>query len=304
MIIDFLQKTLYNKSMNNVTKLKNHQKFNNFPFHIEIISPTELIERHSHDCVELIFVTGGYANDYIDSFPFRRSRGNLVIISGQVSHVMFGFKDFSAYRVLFDMSIFNEFDENLQTSPGFVSLFVLNSLGIVDNDYCGAISMRGEYTERLIPIFEEILSIYEKGNDGAQKRITELFYKVVELILKKYEENNRGKGNDRYSKLAHDAIIDNLNEPISISELAKELQVSRIYLYKAFVKNYGKSPAQFVMDMRVRNAKVLLTMTDKSMTEIAGSCGFEKSGYFAKIFKSWEGMSPSEYRKTHKKRNP
>ncbi|MBR2877734.1 MAG: helix-turn-helix domain-containing protein [Clostridia bacterium] len=287
--------------MNNITKLKYYQKFNNFPFHIEFFSPTELIERHQHDCVEMIFVTDGYANDYIDSFPFRRSRGNLVIISGQVSHVMFGFKDFAAYRVLFDMSLFNEFDENLQTSPGFVSLFVLNSLGIVDNDYCGAISMRGEYTDRLIPVFDELLSTYEKGEDGAQEQITALFYKAVELILEKYEKNNKDKGNDRYSKLAYDTIISNLNEPISISELARQLQVSRIYLYKAFVKNYGKSPAQFVMDMRVRNAKVLLTMTDKSITEIAISCGFENPGYFAKIFKSWEGMSPSEYRKTHKK---
>lgn len=288
--------------MNNIVKLKDFQKFNNIPFHIELMSPTELIERHYHDCVEMIFVTDGYANDYIDSFPFRRSRGNLVIISGQVSHVMFGFEDFSAYRVLFDMSIFSEFDDDLQTSPGFVSLFVLNSLGIVDNDYCGAISMRGEYTEHLIPVFEEILSIYEKGQPGTEKHITDLFYKAVELILKKYEENNKEKGNDRYSKLAHDTIINNLNEPISISELARQLQVSRIYLYKSFVKNYGKSPAQFVMDMRVRNAKVLLTMTDKSITEIATSCGFENPGYFAKIFKSWEGISPREYRNTHKKK--
>lgn len=288
--------------MDNNVKLKNYQKFNNLPFHIELFSPTELIERHQHDCVEMIFVTGGYANDYIDSFPFRRSRGNLVIISGQVSHTMFGFKDFTAYRVLFDMSIFNEFDDDLQTSPAFISLFVLNSLGIVDNDYCGAISMRGEYTDRLIPVFDELLSTYEKGEGGAQEQITALFYKAVELILEKYEKNNKDKGNDRYSKQAHDAIINNLNEPISISALAKELKVSRIYLYKSFVKNYGKSPAQFVMDMRVRNAKVLLALSDKSVTDIAISCGFENPGYFSKIFKSWEGMSPREYRNTHKKK--
>jgi len=288
--------------MNNNTHLKEFQKINNFPFHIDVMSPTELIERHQHDCVEMIFVTSGYANNYVDSLPFRHSRGNLFIISGQVSHTMFGFKDFSAYRVLFDMSIFSEFDDKLQASPAFISLFVLNSLGIVDNDYCGAISMRGEYTERLIPVFDEMLLTYEKGGAGAEEHITALFYKAVELILKKYDENNKDKNHDNYSKQAHDAIMNNLNEPISISKLANELKVSRIYLYKSFVKNYGKSPAQFVMDMRVRNAKVLLTLTDKSITEIATSCGFENPGYFAKIFKSWEGMSPREYRNTHKKK--
>ena len=236
--------------MDSITKLKNFQKFNSLPFHIDLISPTELIERHQHDCVEMIFVINGYANNYVDSFPFRHSRGNLFIISGQVSHTMFGFKDFTAYRVLFDMSIFSEFDDKLQASPAFISLFVLNSLGIIDNDYHGAISLQEEYSGRLIPIFEEILSTYEKGPDFAEKHIKSLFYKAVELILKKYDENNKYKLNDQYSKQAHDTIINNLNEPISISELAKELQVSRIYLYKAFVKNYGKSPVQFVLDIQ------------------------------------------------------
>lgn len=288
--------------MNNIiTNLANHQKFNNLPFHIDVISPDAPIENHYHDCVELIFVTSGTAINYVDSFTFRHSKGNLFVISGQVSHTMFDFKDFIAYRLLFDMSIFDDWDDETITADGFVALFKMSDMGVINDSYHSIISIKGEYGERLEGIFAELLCAYEEGGTLAEKYMQLLFRAAVLLIIKKYNEKRKMNINSNANGL-YRYVMDNLSEHIKISEFAERMQISRMYLYKLFVEIYGKSPTRFITDMRIRNAKALLMLTDKSITEIATSSGFENPVYFSEIFKAHEGVSPSQYRKNIKVR--
>ena len=48
-------------------------------------------------------------------------------------------------------------------------------------------------------------------------------------------------------------------------------------------------------------AKKMMIETDKSISDIAINCGFSNSSYFAERFLESEGISPSNYRKVHKK---
>ena len=147
---------------NIITKLEDFRKFNTLPLHIDLISPAETIDPHYHDCVEMIFVKNGSALNHVDSFTFNHGRRNLFLISGQVSHTMLGFKDFTAYRILFDMSIFNEFDDTLKNSPAFISLFIMSNLGVINGSYSSIMSLSREYANRLIPVFDELLKWKER----------------------------------------------------------------------------------------------------------------------------------------------
>ena len=247
----------------------------------------------------MLFVKSGNVINYADSFPFNHGKGNLFLISGQVAHAMLDFKDFSAYRILFDMSIFSELDDELKNSPAFISLFTMSNLGIVNNSYHIVISLDETYTERLIRIFDEILYAYDEGGTLAEEYIRLLFYMAVSLISNQFNEKIRYNQYHPFIKL-YRFIMNNLNERINISEFADKLRIPRVHLHKLFVKHYGKTPMQFIADMRIRNAKALLTLTDKSITEIATSCGFENPVYFTEIFKSHEGVPPSKYRKNMK----
>lgn len=284
---------------NIITNLKNFQKFNNLPFHIDIISPTKSLPLHYHDCVELLFVKSGSVINYADSFPFNHGKGNLFLISGQVSHAMLDFKKFSAYRVLFDMSIFDELDDELKNSPAFISLFAMSNLGVINNSYHSVISLNESYTKRLTRIFDELLCAYEAGGTMSEEYIKLLFYLAVSLISNHFNEKNHYNQFHSFTRL-YGFIMNNLNDHISVSEFADKLRMSRVHLHKLFVKHYGKTPIQFMMDMRIRQAKALLTLTDKSITEIATSCGFENPVYFTEVFKSRESVPPSAYRKNIK----
>lgn len=297
--VDFFENPLYNKSMDtNITKLENYRKFNTFPFHIDIISPTKKVDTHYHDCIEMIFVKNGTVITHIDSFPFLLERGNLFLISYPVSHSMFDFKDFSAYRLLFDMSIFDEFDEELKSSTAFHSLFVMSHLPPINDRYHSIMGASKKYLDRLVVLCDELISAYEEGGVLAESYIKRLFYAFASLLIDQYNEKSQNR--PYYIPLFH-VFIENITEHINISELADRFGLSRGHFHHLFTKYYGQSPKQLIQDIRMRNAKTLLTLTDKSITEIASSCGVNDPVYFAKIFKAAEGVSPSQYRKLQKR---
>jgi AraC-like DNA-binding protein len=58
----------------------------------------------------------------------------------------------------------------------------------------------------------------------------------------------------------------------------------------------GENLSSYLNRLRVEKACHLLTDTDLTLSEIAGSCGFEDQSWFSKIFKSYTGLSPGKYR--------
>ncbi|HIR88766.1 MAG TPA: helix-turn-helix transcriptional regulator, partial [Candidatus Fimimorpha faecalis] len=68
-----------------------------------------------------------------------------------------------------------------------------------------------------------------------------------------------------------------------------------------FKKYSNQSPIDFLNTYRLEVSKNLLKETDKNITEIATSCGFNHLSYYASMFQNRYGTPPSEYRKLHKR---
>ena len=71
---------------------------------------------------------------------------------------------------------------------------------------------------------------------------------------------------------------------------------SPVYLGQLFKKTYGIYFNDFLLQIRVGEAKRLLRQTDLRIYEIADQIGFSNSDYFVTQFERIEKMSPSEYR--------
>lgn len=103
---------------------------------------------------------------------------------------------------------------------------------------------------------------------------------------------------------ASEYISIHLKENIKINQLAKELGISEIYLYKLFKEHTGKSPQQFLLDYRMQVAKEFLGNMEYSIKMIAIELGYCSANHFSTVFKKAIGMSPNLYRmqliKTHK----
>ncbi|MBT9371310.1 AraC family transcriptional regulator [Rhizobium sp. CSW-27] len=95
--------------------------------------------------------------------------------------------------------------------------------------------------------------------------------------------------------LAH--IENNLDQRLSVADLAEVAGLSRAHFSRIFANSEGLPPAEFVLQKRLRRAAKLLTKTaDMPIKEVAALCGFEDPNYFSKVFRRLYGTNPSDFR--------
>ena len=286
--------------MNAKTILKEYQKFHNFPFHIERFSPESPIQLHYHDCVELIFCTGGFGLNHVEETCLKLKKGDLFVIGGMQTHTMSDFKNFEGYRILFDLSLLDDLDDEIKSTTGYTSLFLFSENGYINYNFKSCINIRENYFNRLVPLMKDLLYEYENEKIFNEKYIRLLFSSICTLIIKCYESVQDESSKALYNE-AVSFLFKNLDEETSIREIVKAFGISERYFRKIFTEHTGLSPSHFIIELRLRRAKSLLSCSNKSITEIAFSCGFYDSCHLNRIFKKYEGITPKEYRKRTRK---
>lgn len=87
------------------------------------------------------------------------------------------------------------------------------------------------------------------------------------------------------------------NEHISLDSLASYLAITPSYLSIQFKKETSQTITDYIQNVRLDHAILLLNSTSDSIQEIANLCGFPDSNYFTRVFKKKKGLTPKEYRK-------
>ena len=89
----------------------------------------------------------------------------------------------------------------------------------------------------------------------------------------------------------------NYNQNITLDTLAQVAHLNKYYMVHAFTRQFGCSPMNYLMEVRIKASKELLASTDYSITEVAQSSGFSSQSYFAQCFLKHCHMTASAYRK-------
>ncbi|MCR8558345.1 response regulator [Mucilaginibacter sp. BJC16-A38] len=96
-----------------------------------------------------------------------------------------------------------------------------------------------------------------------------------------------------------------LNYNLSVEELSRQMNMSRVSLYKKVLMLTGQSPLEFIRSIRLKKAIQLLADSQMSISQISYEVGFNTPKYFTKLFKEEYNMLPSEYiNATRKKKSP
>jgi transcriptional regulator GlxA family with amidase domain len=93
----------------------------------------------------------------------------------------------------------------------------------------------------------------------------------------------------------------NLEEPLSLDEIAKLVGVSRRQIERLFKRYVGEVPTKYYLDMRLRRARGLLLQTSMSIIEVAVACGFLSPPHFSKCYRDLFGHPPSAERRNGRK---
>ncbi|MFC5447385.1 response regulator transcription factor [Paenibacillus aestuarii] len=87
------------------------------------------------------------------------------------------------------------------------------------------------------------------------------------------------------------------NKDLKASEIAAWLKITPNYFSILFKQKFGKGFAEYLNEVRIEQAKARLTGTDDRVFEIAESVGYKEYKYFCAIFKTYTGITPTQYRK-------
>lgn len=90
---------------------------------------------------------------------------------------------------------------------------------------------------------------------------------------------------------------------ITLEKISYIAGYSTSYFSRSFKKIIGQSYIEYLFNRRIKEAKRLLTETNKSILEISIDTGFENFSYFSSSFKTNTGLSPTEYRNIKPRHN-
>lgn len=85
--------------------------------------------------------------------------------------------------------------------------------------------------------------------------------------------------------------------PLRVEDMAEACHLSVSSFYRSFRKYTGKTPMQYLGEYRLQQAAQLLTHSDQTLWQTARACGFCDEFHLSRNFKSFYGISPSQYRK-------
>ncbi|NBI30415.1 bifunctional transcriptional activator/DNA repair enzyme AdaA [Chengkuizengella marina] len=92
-------------------------------------------------------------------------------------------------------------------------------------------------------------------------------------------------------------IKQNFQDEVQLNQIAAAIAIDPYHLLRTFKKHTGKTPLEYLQEVRLTKAREALLDTNQTITEIALNHGFNSTAYFSTVFKKSTGYSPSKFRK-------
>ncbi|MCA0758747.1 response regulator [Paenibacillus sp. N4] len=132
------------------------------------------------------------------------------------------------------------------------------------------------------------------------ERLAELLYQLCEELEQPslVKLSDKGHSGQLIAK-AIEYIKLHYREELTLQEVADSIHVSKSYFSNLFKKQAGQNFIDYLIDLRLHEAKRMLTQKDYKIYEVAEKSGFNDVKYFSKLFKRMTQMTPVEYREKH-----
>lgn len=243
---------------------------------------------HYHNEFELLVATKGKLCVQMEENSFVLAEGEGIFINSGCLHTITAYDEgeHGFLAVVFDYSFFCQEHEIIFTK--FIQPLLAGRCKVADK-------LPMELCERI----RSIGRAYQEGAWGYEIDIKHSLLSIFHVLLQDAEDTKTVLHSSRslLVKEVLEYIKVNYGESISLKQLAEQVHVSREYLCRTFRALSGSTPIEFLNRYRIRQSTFLLSQTDKSISEIAQTCGFQHSSYYGKLFYEYMGCTPGEYRK-------
>ena len=260
---------------------------------------------HAHEFYELNLVLKGSGVHRMGTKQYAISEGDVFVIPPNIRHSYSSTGHPDVYHLLIHRDFFARYAVELGVLPGYTMLFSVEpQLRMRDSGNTAPLCflhLDERHFQKLMPVLQLIVDLtYDKRPEKVVMENALALYTVI-FLCRNYREQYLqvySESPDRFSVMA--ACMEEIElrfaEKIRVEELAHRNGMSRSTFLREFRSLTGQTPAEYLLNRRLAQAKMLLR-SNKKIAEIAQDCGFYDSAHFIRFFERETGQTPSEFRR-------
>lgn len=264
--------------------------------HINKNSPQYIINKHWHPFPEIIMISKGTLKVEANNHSVIAQKDDIVFINSSVNYSLipddcvFISIVFSYELLKSSLNKLNAFIENLENGSYVIKEHFPADDFETDKELRQTLMFLIEALEQERDYYVVLGILYYFMGLIAEYR----YYSDTTFLSKTNAINNK----ELNTVFAY--IKENYNKKISLSDMAKSVNMSTKYFNNFFKKSTNLTPFEFLMQYRIEQACIQLMQTDINVTDIAYNVGFNDLSYFINIFKRYKGTSPLKFKKLHR----
>ncbi len=259
---------------------------------------------HIHPSLEFIYVKKGVLEISVDnSYTFTAYAGSMLIFRANTIHTIISVSEERAVYYVLKVAPTVVFSTFAGKEQGSCTLPFLQKRNDDVVCICGE-----ELASEIEELWQEMIGEYERAERtfySAQRiNASRLLLLLIRRCLPpRTEKSESGEISERSVEQIYtvvDYINNNFSSDITPLDCSELLHISYGYFAKLFKAVMGKTFKEYLTDIRMSRARILLISTDRSVTEIASMCGYPNISYFISEYKKTFGVTPKVTQKQAK----
>lgn len=254
----------------------------------------------AHDSFEMVYVKSGtgvfeFAKSHIDVGP-----NDLVVIRPHTPHRFVSDDRNICDLVLVYFSFADNFGITVESQSAKEFLGYISK-----GDGEPAISVKVRQKNDIITCMNRIIEEQQDSGEDLSAEMQrllmqELFILVSRVLKTEYQNSISRSGGQKVKELiriSESYIRNNFERELDLTTIASKVFLSPSYFIRVFREETGMSPINYLLKVRIDNAKEMLQTTNMKVRDIATAVGFSNQQRFNEMFRKFTGMTPLEYRR-------
>ena len=235
-----------------------------------------------HENIELLYIISGSARIFIDGVGIHACEGDTVVFNTNQVHKITSIDELEYYCLIIDCSF---------CLANYVDTSCISFKNVIHDDGISALinKFAREYETR-------------SDSDFSVQMLRATALEITALLCRHHSIAGAPLREDTHMmsciKQAIGYINSESHRDISLEEISNFVGLSKYYFTREFKRITRHTFVSYVNLVRCEKAKVMLSETRESIGVISRKCGFANQSYFTRVFRSYTGVLPAQYR-TH-----
>ena len=234
------------------------------------------VQRQSYNSFLILYVVRGQGCRYVDDARVPLSAGHFALLDCYRPHRYGTDTGWEILWIHYDGALAREYYQAIAGSRSQV-IFPQNPYEL----------MRG---------LERIYRMYHHEKRANEALISKNIVNILTGFLTAQTPGETGQSHSAAIEKLLSYITENIDQPLSLEELARRASLSPFYFSRVFKRETGYTLREYLLKTRVNRAKFYLKTTSLSLKEISYRCGYGSESTFCTTFRHATGLTPMGYR--------